>query len=79
MKEFIEGLGLIIGFILGIVVVVYLLFIIVGYSIGLPICQQQSKIMNMNYDFGILTGCMIEYEEDKWINRKRYIVNNETD
>lgn len=29
-------------------------------------CSGRAKMMGVNHEFGLITGCMIEYEKNKW-------------
>lgn len=37
-------------------------------------CKQQSSLMGVRYDWGILQGCMIEPKPGQWVPLKNYRV-----
>lgn len=51
--------------------------IIVSNVIGESSCRQVSSIMNIDYDYTIMIGCMIEIEDNKWIPLESYYYKEE--
>lgn len=43
-----------------------------GYFYDVYKCSAVSGKMKMEYDYGIVTGCMIEYKKDKWIKLDKF-------
>lgn len=44
------------------------------FGIGSYECYAHAKMLNFNHKYGVIPGCYVEYEKDKWIAIDNYKV-----
>ena len=56
--------------------IVFSLIIFISNEIARASCNSTSEKMELNNQYGFFQGCLIEYEDGKWIPLKNYRVNS---